>query len=485
MFASTNKHNLFITIAFKLLLSLQTYACHAATQEAHSSNLFNIHGSNTLGTKLVPLWVKKYLASQGVQHISMKPALDANTFRILGMLDNAPIFVDISAHGSSTGFKHLLKDPHTIAMSSRKINKQEAGEFLHFSTPDTQKENRPIEHVVGMDGLAIIVNNINSIQSLTLQQVTQIFSGQITSWAELGGPDLNITIHSRDTSSGTWKIFQRSILSEDGALVRTAKRFESNAGVSEAVARTPGAIGFTPLAFVGKNRALALTQNDGVNIYPKRLEVATEDYPISRRLFLYARPKHNNAHIEQFLDFVHSDEGQSLVDTAGFISQNIQVYPAAKNLQGPAGYSQLTLKSKRLSVNFRFHSNSATLDHKAQQDIKRLARFLKTQSPSDHHIQLVGFGDQKQSESRSILLSKLRAAAVKRALFKEGVKCESVMGFGSQLPVVANHQHSTFVNQRVEVWIYHHKHHLSVNHLKKNLGKSFDSGSNTHYASSL
>ena len=188
---------------------------------------------------------------------------------------------------------------------------------------------------------------------------------------------------------------------------------------------------------------------------PSTTLIATEDYPLARRLFIYNDPQLENPWARALIDFAHSPRGQAIVDSAGFIAQTVQAVKVPPQTQMPADYRQLAEQAQRLSVNFRFQEGSATLDNKAYRDLQRVMDYLKQHDKLRNKVVLVGFGDPKSDPERAELLSKLRAMAVRRELAKQGVLFREITGLGSELPVAANDQDSGRIrNRRVEVWVY-------------------------------
>ncbi len=188
---------------------------------------------------------------------------------------------------------------------------------------------------------------------------------------------------------------------------------------------------------------------------PSTTLIATEDYPLSRRLFLYMKPEEPNRWARALLQFAQGDKGQALVSASGFVGQRVQAVKMAPRASMPENYQALARDAERLSVNFRFREGSATLDNKAQRDIDRLLAYLQQAGKMNKQAVLVGFGDPKQDPARAELLSKLRAMAVRRELAKEGVMFREISGMGDALPVAANSDNDGRVrNRRVEVWVY-------------------------------
>src|SRR5690606_15720851 len=161
--------------------------------------LFSIHGSNTVGEELAPALVKDYLASRGGTEIVTKTTDVALETRIEALLDGEPVAVEIHAHGSSTAFADLAAGATDIGMSSRKIKGEEVAKLAptlgDLSLGDA-------EHIIALDGLAVVVNPGLAIREMNVATVAAIFAGEIANWQQLGGPDLPIQLFARDDNSG-------------------------------------------------------------------------------------------------------------------------------------------------------------------------------------------------------------------------------------------------------------------------------------------
>lgn len=424
-----------------------------------SGLLFTIHGSNTVGARLAPNWVKDYLEAKGIVEVVILKTDIENEYRVIGTSKyDKTVYVDIAAHGSSTGFSSLLAGKGDIAMSSRSIKDQEVTSLAHLG----RMRSFEAERVVAIDGLAIIVNKSNPVSTLTVDTIGKIFSGEITNWQKISGKNRPINLYARDDKSGTWDTFKSLVLQSDYKLSARASRFESNDELSDRVAADDGGIGFVGLASVRQAKLLAVSDGDSRPLKPRPLYVATEDYPLSRRLYMYASPTQNNSYVSEFLSFAESDTGQNRVEEIGFISLKPVSVPAEADMSAPEDYLALVDKGERLSINFRFLEGSSQLDNKALRDVQRLVTYLKGVEGSGAHIQLIGFGDEKSSRNRELVLSRMRALAVKTALYKQGISSEPVVGFGSWLPVASNNDKGKIKNQRVEVWVYDGEHHAVV-----------------------
>jgi len=413
--------------------------------------LFRIHGSNTVGEELAPALVKDYLASRGGTEIVTKTTDVALETRIEALLDGEPVAVEIHAHGSSTAFADLAADATDIGMSSRKIKGEEVAKLAptlgDLSLGDA-------EHIIALDGLAVVVNPGLAIREMNVATVAAIFAGEIANWQQLGGPDLPIQLFARDDNSGTWDSFDTMVLKPSGkTLADAARRFESSQELSDGVAATPGAIGFIGLPYVRRAKLLAISGDDNtLALFPNNFTVSTEDYPLARRLYLYLSAQSSNMEARQFIDHVHASQGQGVVGDIGFISQNISATKPPVTDDLPYEYLQLTEQAERLSINVRFALGSDGIDNKAQRDLFRLASYLEA-NPG-RRVLLLGFTDSVGSQDVNLRLSKTRAELVSKELMKLGIFPYKVEGFGALAPVAANdNDEGRQRNRRVEVWI--------------------------------
>jgi len=412
--------------------------------------LFTMHGSNTLGESLTPNLAMAYLKAKGIKNLRVQPLAQANEKVVKGdwLPQGKTVQIHISAHGSSTGFKGLMSGDAQVWASSRPVKNKEIIQAKSL----TNLQGRGSEHVVAIDGLAMVVHPNNPINKLSKRQLALIFSGQVKNWQELGGFNQAIHLYARDENSGTWDSFKNMVLDKTTPLSNGAQRFESSDVLVNRVLTDPAAIGFIGLAFVGKSKLLAISDGEAA-FKPSLLTVATEDYALSRRLFLYTAQQQGNPFVPEFIAFVQGIEGQDIVRHQGFISQNVAAMNTVLADNLPSEYLQIVQGNQRLSVNFRFKPGSAKLDNKASKDVQRLVHFIKQQK-EPKELLLIGFGDKRKNAQRSKLLSKLRAMAVRRELARLGVYAKLSTGYGEFNPLASYESSSGKIkNRRVEVWL--------------------------------
>ncbi len=436
-----------------LLLLLPFYAVAAALPVPDQGPALRIQGSNTIGAALGPALVKGLMEHQGLQAVHAEPGEGANEQRVIGKTrQGKSVIIEVAAHGSSTGFSALKNASADLAASSRPIKDSELVDL----EPLGDLKSPEAEQVIAIDGLAIILHPQNPLTTLNTAQLAQIFNGEVSTWEALGGTGGAIHLYARDDQSGTYDTFKELVLRLRGKpLAASAQRFESSEGLSDAVSHDPHGIGFIGLPYVRQAKAVAIVDGDSQPMPALTSLIATEDYPLSRRLYFYWPPANRNPWAKALVDFTQSSKGQAIVAANGFIAQQVQAIGVAPRDSMPDGYQAIARDAQRLTVNFRFEEGSASLDNKARQDLQRVVAYIRSHGKLDRHVTLVGFGDAKNDPQRAALLSKLRAMAVRRELVKSGVVLRDIRGFGAQMPVAANTaDEGRIKNRRVEVWVY-------------------------------
>ncbi|MBU2704548.1 phosphate ABC transporter substrate-binding/OmpA family protein [Zooshikella marina] len=412
------------------------------------TNLFNMAGSNTIGAELGPELVKAYLQAKQAQQIKIEET-GINELKVTGSVPalKKTVSVNISAHGSSDGFRQLAAGNVQIGAASRPVKGSEVSKL----GGDTIR-NVDHEFILALDGIAVIVNKNNPLKQLQVKQVADVFSGRISEWTQLGWGVDPVKLLARDAQSGTWDTFNSLVLNGRGALAVSAERLESNEELSRKVANDPNFIGFVSLNAIGRAKALAIADGGNHYIKPSAASVATEDYPLSRRLYMYSLS--DDDFVKEFLAFTQSPEGQAVVEKTGFISQKVDRLPQTNLSTMPKDYRDMVKGYQRLSVNFRFVAGKADLDNKAIRDLNRLVDFYAQQG-GNKKLLLIGFADADVKGAKRALLAKLRAKVVSRELTKGGVSHGAVEAKGYGVLELASGESlaGKTKNRRVEVWI--------------------------------
>ncbi|ACB36610.1 OmpA/MotB domain protein [Leptothrix cholodnii SP-6] len=423
-------------------------------QLAPGTQTLRVHGSNTVGAALAPALLESFLRQQGYTEVTTQPGarLEERVMRAANADGTARVEVQLHAHGTATAFTDLAAGTADVGMASRPIKKDE----LAATQALGDLSSAGSEHVIALDGLAVVVNPANPVQRLSIEQLRRVFSGQVTNWAEVGGTSGPIVVHARDDKSGTYDTFKSLVLGKD-ALVGTARRHEDSTALSDAVALDPQAIGFIGLPYVRNASAVSVSDGAAVPLRPSHFTVATEDYALSRRLYLYVGREAPEL-ARRFVTYAASDEAQRIADAQGFIGQLPDASePGAAAVAVadlPPAYRALTDGGRRLSVNLRFVAGAEGLDNKARRDMGRIVRLLERRLKQDERVMLLGFSDALGGDCANQRLSQQRATAVATELATYGVRPAVVHGFGSAAPIASNETGAGRErNRRVEVWL--------------------------------
>ncbi|MFA5039590.1 MAG: PstS family phosphate ABC transporter substrate-binding protein [Candidatus Omnitrophota bacterium] len=228
------------------------------------------------------------------------------------------VTVAVTGGGSGTGFSALINGTCDVAEASRTIKEKEKALCA-------QKGFEPYEAKVALDGLAVVVSPKNPVSQLTIDQLADIFTGRITNWKEVGGPNMVIVILSREVNSGTHIYFKEHVLrkgNEKGPeeFSPAALLMPSSQAIADEVSQNVNAIGYYGIGYVTpQQKALAVAKDaSSPYIEPTIDNVKSGVYPISRPLLMYTRGIPQAA-IKAFIDFVLSDEGQKIVSKVDFV----------------------------------------------------------------------------------------------------------------------------------------------------------------------
>jgi len=226
------------------------------------------------------------------------------------MAENSGKSVTVTGGGSGVGIAALIDGEVNIAPASREMTDDE------IKSAEAKGIN-PVETTIAYDGITVIVNPSNSVSNLTFDQLRGIYNGSISNWKEVGGADAQIAVISRDSSSGTYKDFQKDVLQGDeyrpDALTQPA-----TGGIVTEVAQNTNAIGYIGFAYLDSSiKALSLDNGNG-SVAPTEESILNGSYPLSRSLYFYTNGEPSGL-IKEFTDFVTSEKGQKIVSTVGYI----------------------------------------------------------------------------------------------------------------------------------------------------------------------
>ena len=262
--------------------TISTLIASAAMIAMAGAQTLSLKGSDTLGAKLVPQLAEGFKAA-----------------------GNTNVKFEIAAEGSSTAFPALANGTAQIGMSSRKV-KDEERTFCRTKGVYLK------EHQICFDMICVIVNKNSPLTKLTKAQVAKIFTGQIKDWSEIGGAPGKISIYTRNTSSGTYKDWQKLAMGGRD-YPSSSLKMAGNEQIAQEVAKNNSGIGYVGLAYAKTSGTKALTVDD-VEPVAKN----AKQYAYSRPCFLYA-PDKPTSEAAAFMTYIDSPAGQKIVRGVGFI----------------------------------------------------------------------------------------------------------------------------------------------------------------------
>jgi phosphate transport system substrate-binding protein len=223
------------------------------------------------------------------------------------MKKNPTIKVFVSGSGSGTGIKALIDGTTNIATSSREAKEKEVAS-------GKEKGITLTGHKVALDGIVPVVHPSMKINDITVEQLRDIYNGKIKTWKELGGPNRPISVVSRDTSSGTYEVWEEKILKGDKVRA-DALLVASNGQAVQTVANNKFAMGYIGIGYIDKS--VKMLKVNGAIASAK--SVRDGSWPIARPLFMYTNGKPAGV-IAKFIDFMLSKEGQKIVNEVKYVS---------------------------------------------------------------------------------------------------------------------------------------------------------------------
>lgn len=233
------------------------------------------------------------------------------------MRQHPGIRISVTGGGTGTGIAAMINGTVSIANASREMKSEEM-------TAASKNGFNPVEFVVARDAIAVVVNPNNPINRLTLKQISDIYTGKITNWREIGGDNRPIVLLSRESNSGTYVYFLENVIrlgdSKNKLLFSPdTLLMPSSEGISTEIRQNPNAIGYDGLGYVTPDqKVLAVAREEsGPFVLPAASTVNDGLYPISRPLYMYTAGQ-PAGQIKGYLDWIQTN-GQELVSKLGFV----------------------------------------------------------------------------------------------------------------------------------------------------------------------
>lgn len=226
--------------------------------------------------------------------------------------------IAVTGGGSGTGMAALINGTVDVASASRQIKPEERANAEANGVD-------PVEFIIARDAIAIIVHRSNPIDELSIEQLSDIYSGKINNWSELGGEDRPIVRLSRETNSGTHVYFLEQVLrqgnKEDSTLFSPdTLLLPSSEGIMSEVRENPNALGYDGLGYVTDDvKVIAVAEDpSGFYVLPSIRTVNNAQYPIARDLYMYTAGQ-PTGQILAYIEWILQSEAQTIVSNLGFV----------------------------------------------------------------------------------------------------------------------------------------------------------------------
>lgn len=447
----------------------------------------HLGGAGAIGAKLMQALAVGWAGKLGLPAVRVNAGAVPEEYEVAAERPESKqkMHVSVSAKGTLDGQEPLMRGQGDFWMAVRRFNEADLESMRKKGVPGVpslqQMLSPAAEHLIGLDPVANIVSPRNPVKSLSLAQIRGMYTGKITDWSQVGGPNLPVQLATIGSVSGTAGAF----CDREMGIADPVKCFAGMAkfafpvaitsqDIADTVAGAPGAIGYVAYVERRNARAVPIATECGTTMEPTPFRVKAGEYPVVLPLFLYANPTRPlSASASAFLDFIESSAGQAIVAKTGKVDLSPSLAPESyaddrvdhvrdaqdggrtriRPLDARA-FEEATTGAARLSVTFRFLAGTTILDSRGESDVTRLVQLMQEPPYRDQQVILIGFSGAGGDYSEDRALSRDRASSMRERLTSLGLKDVVSLGVGPAAAVACNLDPDTAsLNHRVEVWL--------------------------------
>lgn len=227
------------------------------------------------------------------------------------MKNNKEVVIQVSGGGTGTGIAALINGTTDICEASRDMKPKEYEQAK-------QKGINPYRVAVALDGIAVFLHTTNPVKEFSLAQLKGIYTGAITNWKEVGGPDAPIIVYSRENNSGTYAFFKEHVLNEEDFTER-AQTLPGTSAVVNAVSKDKNGIGYGGIAWATDVKFAGVKKNDTTAaVMPSMETITSGSYPISRELYWFFNGK-PTGELQKLVNWTLSEPGQKVAESVDYI----------------------------------------------------------------------------------------------------------------------------------------------------------------------
>jgi len=433
-------------------LALAIGLCFTSSLHAQEAERLRVHGSNTIGERLMPALVESWLGAMGYAQVR-RLEVSGSLTEIHAVRDDQPLIVEIGRRGSAAGMQDLIRGDSELAMLARTPTaaEQSAGWQLgELTSPDQQ-------FVLALNGAQLAVAAGNPAKMLTAAQLRALLTGEARDWAQLGGRAGEVRVLCGPAEGGLGD-FLASRVTQGAAIKGCTRRFPTLAAAARAAAADTQAVAVVELVtpLPANMRALAVADG-GIAVAPTPVNLRSEDYPLVQRYSVYGGQM-MSALGRSLALYLISPPAQRVVASQGLLAMALpKEATEAAPTAGPVPYREAVAGARRLplSVRFNLRSLSTMFEGGSAQDLDRLVAYMQLPQNKGRTLAVVGFANGDPANRLfPTIASNDRADIIAGYLAQHGIVVQRARGLGALRPLVGEgDSRARERNERVEIWM--------------------------------
>lgn len=411
--------------------------------------LLRIAGDDASGATIIPKIAVNYLNTLGASNITIETAVPPWTVKVRGrMLSGTHVSVLVNSSTSASGYTMFAAGETDIWISGFIATREQMGEL--------RKRGSVAFTQLARYGVVVAVHPDNPIESLSYNEVADIFEGSITKWKDIGGNPGPINVYGRVPGSASAKTFETFMYEnpKQQAPVHLMNRFLD---VRKALSSDRNGIGYLNLSSATGLKTIPLTVRGWIAARPDMYGLATGDYPLADTVILYRFERSGGVDPgAAFADEAQSPRSEYLLRAEGYQHTAPTLLLPEIHPVLPVSFdsSKLTTNGLRVSTTIRFAPGSTELDAMARSNIKDLARYLRQLSPANEQIAHLCYSDDVGDATRNREVSRQLGVVVANGLRDEYFIPGQVLPLGADLLLAEDRTAAARrLNRRVETWL--------------------------------
>ncbi len=366
------------------------------------TSAFRVAGGALVQRLLVPELLDAY--SLGVDtDISRGTSASGNTlYELLSFEGESVVDVELVERDTATAFAEMAAGDANLVFSHRPATDAEAKAIAGGDRSALQRLG--LERILALDAIAVTTGTQAGVDTLSVDQLVSILTGEVRNWSQLGGADLPISVFTRDEGANVREAIDALLLApREAALSSDVIAVDSVEGLNAAVATFPNSIGFAGLSATGALKPLAINDNCNRPILPTEFSVKTGEYPLISPVYAYEASGDISVHARGMVDFAQTTAGQEILSLAGYVDFRPALAPDGGTATD-AAFDDKLQPAHRLSSTFRLRPGAERLGPDDLLELDILADYVRSGRADGEELLFVGFGENASDAARDLLL---------------------------------------------------------------------------------